>query len=72
MATTDCFEATFRLRIGRDEAWQRLTGAEGPVAAGDHIWMAAFDSTMTVVEADPLTGSVPTRTTSPARAPTSS
>jgi hypothetical protein len=53
MTTPDAFEATFRVRIDRSTAWRRLAGADGPVVAGDHIWLAGFDSLVTVVEADP-------------------
>jgi hypothetical protein len=42
--THDRFEATFRLRIDRQAAWQRLTTTEGG-------WLPGFDSTATVVEA---------------------
>ena len=52
MTPSDGFEATFRVRIDRGTAWQRLTGADEPVAAGDHLWLAGFDSMVTVVEAD--------------------
>lgn len=53
MTPPDGFEATFRIRMDRSSAWQRLTGAEEPVGTGDHIWLAGFDSMVTVVEADP-------------------
>jgi len=50
--TTDRFEATFRLRIERGAAWERLTGrpldAEGD---GDRLWLPGFDSAVTVTDA---------------------
>lgn len=54
--TTDRFEATFRLRIDRARAWQRLTNH--PLDRdedGDHhrLWLPGFDSAATVVDADP-------------------
>jgi hypothetical protein len=39
------FEATFRLRIDRETAWQRLTTTEGG-------WLPGFDSRATVVESE--------------------
>jgi hypothetical protein len=53
MTSPDGFEATFRVRIPRTTVWERLTGTEEPVVTGDHIWLAGFDSNVTVVEADP-------------------
>jgi hypothetical protein len=42
--TDDHFEATFRLRIDRATAWERLTST-------DDGWLPGFDSKATVVEA---------------------
>jgi hypothetical protein len=45
----DGFEATFRLRVDRATAWERLTG-EGP--SDRHRWLAGFDAQATVQEMD--------------------
>jgi hypothetical protein len=50
MSTPDGFEATFRVRIKRELAWERLMGAQ-PADVGDHRWLAGFDSNVTIVEA---------------------
>lgn len=54
--TTDRFEATFRLRVDRVTAWQRLTSRplnqdENP--DHDQLWLPGFDSAATVIDADP-------------------
>jgi len=50
--TTDGFEATFRLRIDRATAWQRLTSNKSDTDDA-HLWLPGFDSSVTVVDADP-------------------
>lgn len=49
MNPTDGFEATFRVRIDRRSAWERLTGSEER-AAGDRMWLPGFDADVTVDE----------------------
>jgi hypothetical protein len=51
MSAPDRFEATFRVRVDRDTAWTRLTGAE-EADVGNRVWLAGFDAGVTVVEAD--------------------
>ena len=49
----DRFEATFRLRTGRDTAWRRLTADDAGSGETGHLWLPGFDSQVTVVDADP-------------------
>jgi hypothetical protein len=50
--TADGFEATFRLRIDRETAWQRLT--ETSAGSDDtRLWLPGFDSLATVLDASP-------------------
>ena len=49
--TSDRFHATFRLRIARDTAWHRLTSDEAGSDQDAHLWLAGFDSQVTVVDA---------------------
>lgn len=54
--TTDGFEATFRLRVDRDTAWQRLTSRpldDDENADHDQLWLPGFDSAATVIDAEP-------------------
>jgi uncharacterized protein YndB with AHSA1/START domain len=53
--TTDRFEATFRLRIDRATAWQRLTSRplnQDEHADNDRLWLPGFDSAATVIDAE--------------------
>ena len=50
--TADHFEATFRVRVDRAAAWQRLTENR---TDDDHLWLPGFDSQVTVADEDPLT-----------------
>lgn len=56
--TTDGFEATFRLSIDRDIAWQRLTSRpldpdDDNEGASARLWLPGFDSAATITDADP-------------------
>ncbi|MGH9248887.1 MAG: PDZ domain-containing protein [Acidimicrobiales bacterium] len=51
--TKDSFEATFRVRIDRDTAWQRLTANETGSDETAHLWLPGFDSQVSVVDAVP-------------------
>ncbi len=56
MTDDESFQATFRLRIDRPTAWQRLTANRlDPADGRDRLWLPGFDSTATVVDADPPT-----------------
>jgi hypothetical protein len=52
MTPPDRFEATFRLRISRDLAWERLTQNERDGSEAT-LWLPGFDSRATVVSAEP-------------------
>jgi hypothetical protein len=47
----DAFEATFRLRIDPEHAWRRLTDNPSNAGAG-RVWLAGFDSLVTIITAD--------------------
>jgi hypothetical protein len=50
--TADGFDATFTVRLHYRDAWPRLTGLSA-CGVGDQLWLAGFDSSVTVVEAEP-------------------
>lgn len=51
MTPADGFEATFRMSLPREAVWERLTGADTGADSDTRIWLAGFDSTVSVVEA---------------------
>jgi hypothetical protein len=53
MSPPDGFDATFRVRLDRRDAWNRLTGGQAAVAIGEQLWLPGFDSKVSVVDTDP-------------------
>ena len=53
MSVGDGFEATFSVQVDREAAWRRLAGTAPGAEGEQHLWLAGFDSSVTVLDTEP-------------------